>query len=252
MIKCHEFVLISGYSIEYNKKPGKPATVKVVKEPNNPREDLYKSGVIHTGPGEPPESVSRPTPRGKEGIRKPISSGKLLKPGGPGGRPSRLGPSAGRTNMAPAPSNARGPSPSRPVSQTSSQSIPQAPPRPNASQASRIVPQPVVQQPIVNSTPTITTTPAPPSAAKTVVAGSIHSRENSSSSIRAPPPPPPPSAPAPVVNKEPTYRALYDFAGQSSNELNLKKDDIVIIVQKENNGRTPVLKSTDEPVDWTH
>jgi myosin-1 len=37
-------------SIEYNKKPGKPAQVKVIKDPAVPRDDLYKSSTVHTGP----------------------------------------------------------------------------------------------------------------------------------------------------------------------------------------------------------
>lgn len=83
------FNLKIGDSIEYNKKPGKPALVKVVKDPTVPRDDLYKSGTIHVGPGESPSSVSRPTPRGKA-IAKPIKSGKLLRPGGPGGGQSKV------------------------------------------------------------------------------------------------------------------------------------------------------------------
>lgn len=75
-------------SIEYNKKPGKPATVKVVKDPTVPRDDLYKSGTIHTNQGESPNSISRPTPKGKA-VARPITSGKLLRKGGPGGQQSK-------------------------------------------------------------------------------------------------------------------------------------------------------------------
>jgi len=77
-------------AISYNKKPGKVATVKVVKDSTVARDDLYKSGTVHTGPGEPPNSVSRPTPKAKSVPGKPITSGKLLRPGGPGGQPSKL------------------------------------------------------------------------------------------------------------------------------------------------------------------
>jgi myosin-1 len=83
------FNLKIGDSIEYNKKPGKPAMVKVMKDPAIPRDDMYKSGTIHVGQGESPSSVSRPTPRGKA-IAKPITSGKLLRPGGPGGGQSKV------------------------------------------------------------------------------------------------------------------------------------------------------------------
>ena len=76
-------------SIEYNKKPGKPSIVKVVKDTQVPRDDLYKSGTIHVGPGEPGNSRSRPTPKGKQKAAKPVTQGKLLRPGGPGGEAPR-------------------------------------------------------------------------------------------------------------------------------------------------------------------
>ena len=109
------FNLRIGESIEYNKKPGKPALVKVMRDPAVPRDDTYKSGTIHVGPGEPPNSVSRPTPRAKA-IARPITSGKLLRPGGPGGRPSKTSsrprPAAAATRRpVPTPSSATRPGP---------------------------------------------------------------------------------------------------------------------------------------------
>ncbi|KAH7027795.1 P-loop containing nucleoside triphosphate hydrolase protein [Microdochium trichocladiopsis] len=76
-------------SIEYAKKPGKMQLIKVVKDSPQPV-DFYKSGAIHTQPGEPPSSGSKPTPKGKPVPPRPITRGKLIKPGGPNGRPSRL------------------------------------------------------------------------------------------------------------------------------------------------------------------
>ncbi|KAF2836566.1 hypothetical protein M501DRAFT_1007270 [Patellaria atrata CBS 101060] len=179
-------------SIEYNKKPGKPAVVKVVKDPAVPRDDLYKSGTIHTGPGEPANSVSKPTPRGKQVASKPITKGKLLRPGGPGGAPSKL---------------ASRPAQPRANPQANVQTTVQA-------NQTRPIPQPI--------------------AALNDSAG--HSRNLSSSSanaVRQPPPPPPVAPPAP---KEPTYRALYDFTGQSSGELSVKQGEVIIVTQKEGNG----------------
>ncbi|KAI9758001.1 MAG: hypothetical protein M4579_003237 [Chaenotheca gracillima] len=190
-------------SIEYNKKPGKSAVIKVVKDPSIQRDDLYKSGTIHTGPGESPSSASRPTPRPKQIAGKPISSGKLLRPGGPGGGPSKL-------------SSAR-PAAARPV--------PQAAPRPAQTQ-SRPVPQPVAA---LNN------------------AGS-HSRSTSGSSVSQPPPPPPAppsSAPAEVI-----YRALYDFQGQSENELSIEKGEPIVIIQKENNGWWLAKKKSGSAQGW--
>lgn len=83
------FNLKIGETIEYAKKPGKMQLVKVLKDAPTPH-DFYKSGAVHTQPGEPPNSVSRPTPKGKPVPPRPITKGKLIKPGGPNGRPSRV------------------------------------------------------------------------------------------------------------------------------------------------------------------
>jgi myosin-1 len=131
--------------------------------------------------------VSKPTPKGKQVAAKPITKGKLLRPGGPGGGPSKLA--------------------SRPAQ-------PRAVPQPAA------VPQPKPVAALSNGT-------------------SSHTREVSAGSARAPPPPPPMpqarTAPPPQP-KEPRYKALYDFAGQSAGELSLGKDEIILVTQKESNG----------------
>ncbi|KAK4691142.1 hypothetical protein P7C71_g5798, partial [Lecanoromycetidae sp. Uapishka_2] len=194
--------------IEYNKKPGKPSVVKTVKDSTVQRDDLYKSGTIHTSQGEPPNSISRPTPKGKPKPGRAITSGKLLRPGGPGGGPSKLAsrPAASRPVPQPMPSQ---------PSQSQSQ------PRPTPSQ-SRPVPQPVASQ----------ARPVPQPLA--AVNGFGHGRTDSASSINRAPPPPPPAAP-PAAKKD-GYKALYDFAGQSQNELTLVKDEVVEVLQKEGNG----------------
>lgn len=144
--------LINNGRIEYNKKPGKLATVKVVKDGS--QVDSYKSGTIHTGSGEPPNSVSKPTPRGKQVAARPVTKGKLLRPGGPGGGPSKLA--------------------SRPVPER--RPIPQPTPQPAAAQptpASRTVPQPVAAVAASHSRTSSTVSarapppppPAPPAAA---------------------------------------------------------------------------------------
>ncbi|KAF2099628.1 hypothetical protein NA57DRAFT_75130 [Rhizodiscina lignyota] len=187
-----------GPTIEYNKKPGKPAVVKTQKDPNAGRVDIYKSATIHTSQGEPPNSVSKPTPRGRQVPGKPITKGKLLKPGGPNGQPSRLGASK--------------------PAQTRNVVVPAQP---------RAVPQPAA-------------------AAAAAVNGVSHSREPSAS--RMPPPPPPPAAsPAP---REPTYRAMYDFAGQTSGELSISKGEVIIITQKETNGWWLAKRSDNSGSGW--
>lgn len=171
------------------------------------RDDLYKSGTIYTGPGEPPNSQSRPTPRPKQVAGKPITKGKLLRPGGPGGGPSRL---------------AARPAASRPIPQAIPQSAPSAAlptqPRPVPSvqtSTQRMVPQPLA-----------------------AINGINHGRsESASSTERSLPPPPPPAAPPAARNC--TYRALYDFMGQNPNELSIRKNDIIEVMQKEGNGKLP-------------
>lgn len=192
-------------SIEYNKKPGKPSIVKVVKDSTVPRDDLYKSGTIHTGQGEPPNSVSKRTPKGKPKAGKPITQGKLLRPGGPGGGPSKLAsrPAAARPVPQPMPSQPSQPRPT-PAQTPSVRSVPQ----PAAAQP-RAVPQPLA-----------------------AVNGISHGRSDSAG--RAPPPPPP--APPPAVKKD-TYKALYEFTGQSQNELHhVMKDEIIEVLNKADNG----------------
>lgn len=204
-------------SIEYNKKPGKPSVVKVIKDPQIPRDDVYKSGTIHTGPGEPANSKSRPTPKGKQKAAKPITSGKLLRAGGPGGGPSKLASRPAQPRPVPQPMPAATTPAARP-----------------AAAASRPVPQPaaVVQ-------------PKQPLAA---VNGVSHTRNGSAG--RAPPPPPPAAPPGP---KKDTYKALYDFPGQSANELSISKDEIVEVLQKEGNGKSLSIRLLQSlSTQWIH
>jgi myosin I len=126
--------------IEYAKKPAKIQTVKVLKDSQQPV-DFYKSGAVHTQQGEPPSSVSRPTPRAKPVPPRPITRGKLIKPGGPGGRPSRLG---GRTAQ-PRPGASTGRSVPTPASvlPAAAAAIPShTRPQPGASRAAARVPPP--------------------------------------------------------------------------------------------------------------
>ncbi|KAL8774614.1 MAG: hypothetical protein Q9194_004007, partial [Teloschistes cf. exilis] len=207
--------------IEYNKKPGKPSTVKTIKDPSVPRDDYYKSGTIHTGPGEPPNSVSKRTPKPKQVAGKPITSGKLLRPGGPGGAPGKLSsrPSSSRPIPQPTPSQRH--TPQAPISATQPTSIPRA----------------SVTQP----------RPVPQSLA--AVNGVSHSRNDAASSVARAPPPPPPAAP-PVAQKE-TYKALYDFAGQSETELTITKDEIVEVARKEPNGWWLIKRLDSREQGWT-
>ncbi|TVY33510.1 Myosin [Lachnellula occidentalis] len=203
------FNLKIGDAIEYARKPNKMALVKVLKDRDAAKppvsEDFYKSGAIHTQQGEPPSSVSRPMPKGKPVAAKPFTKGRLIKPGGPGGRPSKITNTSNR-NTTPV---SHGPA----VSQT------------------RNIPQP------------------PPALQKSVVTHNIptHTRNASStSSARVVPPPPPPPAPH-AAPRETQYRVLYDFGGQSANEITLRKDDLITVLQKEDNGTYYLLTSVPIP-----
>ncbi|KAK3393686.1 P-loop containing nucleoside triphosphate hydrolase protein [Podospora didyma] len=137
-------------SIEYAKKPGKIHLVKVLKDSPTPH-DFYKSGAVHTQPGEPPHSVSRPTPKGKPVPPRPITRGKLIKPGGPGGRPSRA---ANRTPQA---------RPGATTSTTSPRLVPQ-PPRAAVSQPAAAVNLPIHTRQQSNSSAVRAPPPPPPPA----------------------------------------------------------------------------------------
>src|SRR5579859_5162799 len=54
-----------GPTVDWAKKPGKMTTIKFVKDPKVPRDDVYKSSTVHVPEGLPPYSESRPTPRGR-------------------------------------------------------------------------------------------------------------------------------------------------------------------------------------------
>ncbi|SMQ50381.1 unnamed protein product [Zymoseptoria tritici ST99CH_3D7] len=191
-----------GDSIQYNKKPGKPATIKVVKDPQVPRDDLYKSGAIHTGQGEDPRSVSKATPKPKPVPAKAITSGKLLKKSTGG----KLSQQAARSQGRP---------------------VPQAQPLPgtsNARPAERMVP--IMQQPVQQQIPI---------APQQQTNGHSRGTGSTGRAVPPPPPPPPPAAAAPKP-AEPHFKALYDFQGQTGGELSLTKDEVIVVQQKESNG----------------
>ncbi|KAM3516118.1 hypothetical protein MY11210_000140 [Beauveria gryllotalpidicola] len=198
------FSLKIGDTIEYAKKPNKMQQVKVLKD-SQQRVDFYKSGAIHTTGGEPPNSASRPTPKGKPVPPRPITRGKLIRPGGPSGRPSRL---QANRKAQPLPSAGRRTVP-QPPSVISAASTPAA---------AAAVPTPVVRQPATQ-----------PAVQKVLPS---HTR-NSSGAGRAPPPPPPA---APPTKPKIMAKVLYDFAGSRDNELTVTAGELIEIVQKENNG----------------
>jgi len=200
-------------TIEYAKKPGKMQQVKVLKDSQLPV-DYYKSGAVHTQPGEPPNSVSRPTPKGKPVPPRPITRGKLIKPGGPNGRPSRI---QGNRTAKPRPGAGRA-VPQPPTAVSNIAAVPAA----ATQNTPRIAPRPVANA----AAPIPATHNALPS----------HTRNASGAGRAPPPPPPPPAAARPPSPPKVMAKVLYDFAGQRENELTITAGEIVEIVQKESNG----------------
>ena len=72
-------------SVDYAKKKEKRAQIKFIKDETvqPPNSDMYKSHTVHVPTGEPPSSTSRPAAKRKAGVVRPITQGKLLRPGGP-------------------------------------------------------------------------------------------------------------------------------------------------------------------------
>jgi myosin-1 len=241
-------------TLQYNKKPGKPTTVKFQKDTTVPRDDTYKSGVVHVPPGEPANSVSEPVPKPKP---KPQSS----KP------QKRQAP-----RRVPAPSQPK-PAPQAqplPGGHTEAQAVPQMPAQ---------IAQPVQQQhhaPPPQPQPSVETSSshgAAATAAQAALASSQQhngysqsSTENSTGTVstpatststaskrasKVPPPPPPPQAPAAAKPNETTAKVLYDYTATGSNELSIVKDEIVVILKDENNGWVLAKKQSGGSSGWT-
>lgn len=70
-------------AIEYAKKKDKKAIIKFTKDESVQRNDVYKSHEVRVPSGEPPNSVSWPPAKRKPGAVRPVTNGKLLRPGGP-------------------------------------------------------------------------------------------------------------------------------------------------------------------------
>lgn len=127
-------------TVQYNKKPGKPTTVKFQKDATAPPYfDLYKSSTVHVPQGQPANSVSEPVPKPKPRAGKPATKAT----------PRRTVPAA-----------------SRPAAAASRQQ-PQAIPLPGQSQVQAPAQTPYSQAPQQAST-TTTSSSGTPTAAKRV------------------------------------------------------------------------------------
>lgn len=165
-------------------------------------------------PPPPPSSVSH--------TKSPL---QMPTPFGGAGAPNNSGIAAAAANAAYNPGHTSMPSPSL-SSQLQSTSIGRKPVAP----VSRHTPSSSISStrsnntgfggaaasavpPASRPTPTIHVTPAPPPPPPVV---------------QTPPPPAPPA--------EPLYKALYDFSSTETNQLSVRKDEVVVMVQKGNEG----------------
>ncbi|KAL7285494.1 hypothetical protein ACG7TL_000591 [Trametes sanguinea] len=126
--------VVIGPVITYNKKKEKKAEIKFIKDETVPRGDHYKSHTVHVPSGEPPTSQSKPVPRPKEGVVRPITQGKLLRRGGPSDRPAPSAVSRPKPASQPLPGKSTPAAAVKPPtaasSSTSASAAPRAPPPP--------------------------------------------------------------------------------------------------------------------------
>lgn len=241
-----------GSTIQYNKKPGKLATVKVQKDETIRRDDLYKSGVIRVATGMPANSVSKATPANAK-------SGSYV----PRARPApRQAPAAKRTPPAP-PAAQPLPGQSTPASahnpyiqqqpavqqnpyaaQASQQAVAAAssaysPAQVQAQPQARTQTRTQVQPPVQASRPVSSHQNNVPVQQKPVVAKHKAPR---------PPPPPPVAAPPPA---EPSYKALYDFVSNESNQLSIRKGEVVLMVNQGHDGWCLAKRQDGSEEGWT-
>ncbi|KAI0778983.1 P-loop containing nucleoside triphosphate hydrolase protein [Trametes elegans] len=148
-------VLISP-TITYTKKKDKKAEIKFIKDETVPRGDHYKSHTVHVPSGEPPNSQSKPVPRPKEGVVRPITQGKLLRKGGPSDKPKPSTVSRPKPASQPLPGKSTPAAAAKPpaaaaaaASRTSTSSAPRAPPPPPGRAAAPPPPPPPPPEPDV-------------------------------------------------------------------------------------------------------
>ncbi|GAA96617.1 uncharacterized protein L969DRAFT_624263 [Mixia osmundae IAM 14324] len=232
-------------SIEYSKKKDKKAIIQFKKDETIRRDDVYKSSIVSVSTGEPAASVSRPPAQRKPGVARPITSGKLLRAGGPD-KP--------RPKQAPKPQVRELPGATKPLPPPAlagimSGAIPLAPPAPVAASRTPVAPTPPAD-PMLKTAPASNPLRAAAPAIKPVTPKAPAAPMASLNGALPKPPPPPPAArappPPPAPPAKPMLKALYDFATTETGELNLTKNEQYELVQKDDNGWWLVKKNGAE------
>ncbi|ODV92443.1 hypothetical protein CANCADRAFT_56105 [Tortispora caseinolytica NRRL Y-17796] len=95
------------------------------------------------------------------------------------------------------------------------------------------------------------TKPKSDGTAAAAAAAAMNANGNAASSASVAPPPPPPVAP-PAKSKpsEPSVKALYAFDARSDNEITIAKDEILLLLQKSDNGWWLCKKLDGSATGW--
>ncbi|KDQ12226.1 hypothetical protein BOTBODRAFT_56806 [Botryobasidium botryosum FD-172 SS1] len=257
--------LIVAPTVEYYKKKEKKQLIKFVKDETIARDDVYKSHVVSVPSGEPANSESMPPARRKPGVVRPITQGKLLRAGGPstakaapraGGRAPPPGV-PGRSGAAPPPPPPPPPA-AAPSTPRATPRLPPAPPASNANRSSGVgaprgfgggstpappppppPPPPPAAAAFNRATPAVHTPPPPPPPPP------VSNYTRPTPTPPAPPPPPPPAPVTPPEPEVPKYKAVFNFDGEEG-EMSLRKDDLVELIRKDDNGWWLVKKGGQE------
>ncbi|PLW56556.1 hypothetical protein PCANC_01513 [Puccinia coronata f. sp. avenae] len=229
-----------GPTISYRKKKDKMAVIKFQKDESIQRGDVYKSHTVSVPSGLPGTSLSSPFPKKKPGVVRPITSGKLLRKGGPSDNKPR--PQARPAPQARPLPGAGAKAPVAPVLKSASGPPPPPPPPPGVSNYPGRAPLAASGFKAAGGAPAPPPPPPPPPPV------------SSNSSARAPtakpsaavapvkaPPPPPPSEPEVAL-----YLAICAFETEEEGEIGLAKGDLVEVIQEADNGWWLIKKGTEQ------
>ncbi|PLW07032.1 hypothetical protein PCANC_25805 [Puccinia coronata f. sp. avenae] len=230
-----------GPTISYRKKKDKMAVIKFQKDESIQRGDVYKSHTVSVPSGLPGTSLSSPFPKKKPGVVRPITSGKLLRKGGPSDNKPR--PQARPAPQARPLPGAGAKAPVAPVLKSASGPPPPPPPPPGVSNYPGRAPLAASGFKAAGGAPAPPPPPPPPPPPV-----------SSNSSARAPtakpsaavapvkaPPPPPPSEPEVAL-----YLAICAFETEEEGEIGLAKGDLVEVIQEADNGWWLIKKGTEQ------
>jgi len=184
-------------ALEFNKKPGKKSKITFAKDEMVQKEFIMKKGVVLIGSGRPPSSVSDPPCRRNEPPPRPVTTGKLLRKGGPG-QPPGGAPKAVAIKPVGTASKPSGGNPA-PV-------IPKQP----AAAPAPVIPKQAAPAPVIPKQPAAAPAPVIPKQA-------------------APPP-------QQQQSKHPRFKAIFPYEAQDEGEISFPVGAILEISEMDENG----------------